>query len=498
MGSAMKAEGGRCQCFPSRLRNQDVTLPSMPPRQPKLRKHPKLTRSSRIPRCRSTVRGSAPRVACWTRSFPVSGLQRSPQCLEDHRTRTQIPSEFPRQNPKASACVSKGARLFSVVRKKLESALHSNYSVGILKGPFMLRRDEAARAHFRSVGIGLACALLTTVGTSAQDAGQRLARARRLGRPVFALGSSTSCSPCRRMHATIQSDPRVRRLLAQFEVVLADTHSPDFGYLSRHFGVDASLVPMVYVVDSEGELRYGQSGGLSGDQLVTLLTSVIPPSAASGSDVDPGVRRLSRTSASNPQASAAGEQGSLGLPHPTTLEQQTLLRVGRDQARRGQLIQALSTIAPLAQPSLATPEAAEARIYEAKLVEAIEQWIQDLDGQIDEGRAVCGAAYRIAEIYVELPNYPSLRAMTGNILERRQQSPATSLAVEQAKRLLRARIYEDHEKCEEAMADYQRVLAINASNEAADYARERMAALAEFAGRKLASGTRESRASALP
>ncbi len=270
-------------------------------------------------------------------------------------------------------------------------------------------------------------------------------------RPLFVLGSSPSCEPCRRLHATIDSDATIQRLLRHCEVVLLDAHSHEFAMFAARFPVDARMIPMIYVVMPDGSLLYGQSGLLERQHLAMLLGEAV---------------RRSRPPATPPSAEPS-----------SSLADEQIMASAREHAKQGKLIPALKMVAPLAGRKHPTLQVAYAREYQRRLIEAVQQWLQDLDFQLSTGDSIYGAAYRVAEIHIELPEYRQIREKTDEMLRRYQAQTRTAMAVRQAKVLLRAHYFEAHQSPARALVEFERVVALDPSSPAADFARERMAAV---------------------
>ncbi len=305
-------------------------------------------------------------------------------------------------------------------------------------------------ARFFRWTAGLVISTLSSVGWC-HRIDDALASATREQRPLLVLGSSPWCDPCQRLHATIAADPTIQRLLRHCEFVPLDAQSQEFSAFAARFPVDARRIPMIYVVLPDGSLLYGQSGLLEGEQLAMLLNEAM--------------RRA------RPVVPAAP------VNSPTLATGEQVLATAREYARRGELLRALKTVAPLADRKDDTEQAAKARGYRQRLVVAVQQWLQDLDNQITSGNSIHGAVYRVADIHLASRQCRQIHATTHNLLRRYQSQPRTALAVRQAKALLRARYFERQELPERAVSEFERVVTLDPASPAAEFARHRMGAM---------------------
>jgi len=289
-------------------------------------------------------------------------------------------------------------------------------------------------------------------GAAADRIEDALAASRNMNRPLLAIGTTETCEPCRALHQTLRNDTDLQPLLAECVVLSMNAESAEFSDFVARFPADARMVPMVYVVLPNGNPMYAQSGGLTGSQLSGLI-----------------------------------KEASSYCDRPSNLDLATFERVlesARSEARKGHLIQALHAVDPMANMSGSALQITKARSYQKKLTEAINQWLLDLDQQMSTGDGVYGAAYRVAELYVELPEHKDIHETAGELLRRYQGHSETKNAVLQAKNLLKARFYEDHQSCEKALENYGNVVRIDASTPAAGYARDRMSVVQEKLNRK--------------
>ena len=297
--------------------------------------------------------------------------------------------------------------------------------------------------------------ILLSATTSADRIHQALRHSTTSGRPLLVIGSSESCGPCRRLQAEMNSRD-LQDVLNQCVVLKLDGRSSEFAKFVRRFPADARLLPMVYVILPDETPMYAQSGSMSGEALKGLLAEAISYSTT--------------IPASEPSA-----------------DYQTILATARTRAKSGELIEAMQQLQQLSGHQLPAEIQVKFLTYQDRLKSAMQQWLSDLDQQMQRGKLVHGAAYRIAEVYLELSAYKEVHAAAGKLLRRYENQTETSTAVLQAKHLLVARYHEEHRLGHKAMRHYLRVVTIDDTSPAGYYAKERMTKLRRKLADKLLS-----------
>lgn len=306
---------------------------------------------------------------------------------------------------------------------------------------------------------------------SADRIDDAVALSRSTNRPLLAIGSAEFCGPCRKLHQTIETDPQLRPILENCVLLEMDSQTQEFRDFVNRFPADASLIPMVWVVLPNGTPIYAQSGGMTGTQLAGLLDQAI---GYSGPRVQPGKTMLA----------------SAEVPVPANNDLDTILKSARNHAQNGNLIDAIQLVSPIAAMSGSSEQLVKARTYEARLESVISNWMSELGNQLDKNESVHGAAYRIAELYVELTDHPTLRNEANELLVRFETKPSTAVAVQQAKFLLKARFFEDKEDSRTAAANYTAVVSLDSKTPAAEFASHRLDELQERHAVKMTAQTR--------
>lgn len=306
---------------------------------------------------------------------------------------------------------------------------------------------------------------------SADRIDDAVALSRSTNRPLLAIGSAEFCGPCRKLHQTIENDPQLQPILKNCVLLEMDSQTQEFRDFVSRFPADASLIPMVWVVLPDGTPIYAQSGGMTGTQLAGLLDQAI---GYSGPRVQPGQTMLATA--------------EVAIPANTDLDE--VLKSARTQAQNGNLVEAIQLVSPIAAMDGSSEQLIKARTYEARLEVVISNWMGELGTQLENNESVHGAAYRIAELYVELTDHPTLRNEARDLLTRFETQPSTEVAVKQAKFLLKARFFEDKEDARTAAANYNAVLTLDAQTPAAEFASNRLGQLQERHAVKMTAQTR--------
>lgn len=287
-----------------------------------------------------------------------------------------------------------------------------------------------------------------------------IALSKSTNRPLLAIGSAEFCGPCRKLHHTIETDPTVKSILKDCVLLEMDSQTQEFQNFVSRFPADASLIPMVYVVLPDGTPIYAKSGGMTGTQLAGLLDHAVQSS---------GTRfQQSETMLASAEVTV-----------PVNLELEAVLKAARTHAQNGNLIDAMRLVSPVAAMNGKSEECLKARTYQARLESVISNWMDDLGTQLENNESAHGAAYRIAELYVELPNHVELRQQARKLLDRFEGNPSTQVAVTQAKFLLQARFFEHSEDRRTAAENYNAVLELDPQTPAAEFATRRLGQLQE-------------------
>ena len=291
-----------------------------------------------------------------------------------------------------------------------------------------------------------------------------IALSKSTNRPLLAIGGAEFCGPCRKLHKTIETDQQLQPILEDCVVLEMDSQTQEFRDFVQRFPADASMIPMVYVVLPSGNPIYAQSGGMTGSQLAGLLSEAVSYSR-------PAVQ---------PKALLASAE--LSIP---AAEIASVLQSAREQAQVGNLVQALHLVSPIADMDGDSELVVKARGYEAKLNNVISNWMSELGTQMENNESIHGAAYRIAELYVELPDHPVLQEQARKLLIRFGRRESTRVAVQQAKYLLKARYFEDKEDVRNAMENYSAAVGLDSLSPAASFAENRLSHLQEKQAAKM-------------
>jgi thioredoxin-like negative regulator of GroEL len=297
-------------------------------------------------------------------------------------------------------------------------------------------------------------ALMLFIGTNTTNAqgmtaAEALQTVKKTGKPLLAVASSPTCGPCLRLKSVIHSDPKVKSILDDFVYLEMDSKSAEFAQFRASYPGSYSGVPMVYMLRADGEVMYGQSGGMPTEQLQMLLNH--------------GLKN-------------AG----------TVLSATELQRVeqafgkGRALAEEGDLADAYSLMSQIANLGSFADVVYSAQETQQELNNLIANWTTELDQSIAAGESVHANAYRLAELYVELPESATvLRANIKHVLDHYEAQDRTGNAIRQNKRLVRARLEESREMCDAAVASYQYVIGLGVSSPAGAFAKERLAVVAK-------------------
>jgi hypothetical protein len=277
------------------------------------------------------------------------------------------------------------------------------------------------------------------------------------GKPLLAIATSPTCGPCLALKSVIHSDPALRPLLSQFVYLEMDRRSSQFAEFQAKFPAEMSGVPMVYLIRPDGEIMYGQSGGMGAEQLTLLMNHGI---ANSGRIFSPS--ELQRLEAVYAKA--------------------------RQRAEDGDLAEALSVISRIAEVDSFAEVVYRAGETRDRLHVLISNWIQQLDRSIAAGKSVHANLYRLAELHVELPESASiLRSHTRNLLQLYETEEQTRTAMLQNKRLVRARLEEERDLRDAALASYRYVVQLAPTSPAGQFAKDRMRVVAQRQQTKLTS-----------
>ena len=314
-----------------------------------------------------------------------------------------------------------------------------------------MRLDFAhcVRRFIPMLGMLLLISGATPVVAQGLTAAEALRTIRKTGKPLLAVASSPTCGPCLALKSIIHSDEHIKRALSDYVYLEMDSKSAEFAEFRARFPGSYVGVPMVYVVRADGEVMYGQSGGMPADQLKLLLQHGLNNSG----------RVLTAT-----------ELQSIESAYDR----------GRQMAENGNLAGSLSLMSKIANLDSFAEIVTEAQSTEEELKALIARWTEELDSSIGSGKSVHANAYRLAELYVELPESAAiLRANVKYALDHYEEQDRTRNAIRQNKRLVRARFEEGRQMCDAAAASYQYVISLGATSPAGEFAKERLQVVAQ-------------------
>lgn len=286
---------------------------------------------------------------------------------------------------------------------------------------------------------------------------EALKTAQQTGRPLLAIATSPTCGPCLSLKSVIHGDENLRPLLDEFVYLEMDHKSPEFAEFRARFPGDVSGVPMVYMIRGDGAVLYGQSGSLRSEQLAQLLSHGIQNSGT---------------------MLRADQLASLEAAHKTA----------RRRAGTGDLVSAMTTVAYIAELDSFAQVVQQAQATREQLHDLIIDWLERLDASIAAGDAVHANAYRLAELYVELPKSATrLRSTARRLLDEYESNHSTRTAIVQNKRLVRARLEEQRDLCDAAIASYRLVRELAPNSPAGEFAAERLNVVQARRQKKLTS-----------
>jgi hypothetical protein len=105
----------------------------------------------------------------------------------------------------------------------------------------------------------------------ARELAEVLEQARGSEAPILALATSPYCPPCQRLKTRLETDDELQSLVEQYVAVHFDTKDPAFAEWSRKYPPRSTMVPMLFIVSSSGQVLYNASGAPSGPRLPELL-----------------------------------------------------------------------------------------------------------------------------------------------------------------------------------------------------------------------------------
>ena len=280
----------------------------------------------------------------------------------------------------------------------------------------------------------------------------RNARAER--KPIMILGTLPTCGPCQVMKAELQN-PLLSASWTDYVGVVVEAHSEDFQALARHFGIVVNSVPATILVSPDGDLLHLQSGGMSAEQLASLLAETS--------------RRI-------------GPRLSIAQRHKIHAIQGQV----REAAAAGELVDALRLITPCAKLSIRDPSVAKSQDYRDQLIGAIDGWLTRLNEDMALQQNRYAAAFHLANITRHLPkDYVHLRSHANAILKRYAGTDGSSLAVRQASLLVLAREKEAAHRCQDALALYRELEALGPESPTGKLANRRMRVVQQKQSAKL-------------
>ena len=320
-------------------------------------------------------------------------------------------------------------------------------------GKEVIEEKSGATMKKNSCIVFVVLTLLVTSSSMAGRIDKAMQMARDYGRPILALATSDQCAPCQKMKETLRQS-ELQPLLEKCIVLTMDAGSSEFKEFSNRFPADTSIVPMVYVILPDGSQMYSQGGMLEQDVISGLLSEAVSYSTATKQTTDETLYRR-------------------------------VLDAAKQKARERKLIEATKMTAGLAKRSGDYAVLQESREYRDRLLEAVRQWLQDLDQQMLDEQAAHGAAFRIAQIFVELREFDDIHEMSRQLLVTYDQNSETRPAVAQAKHLLKARYRQSDNLCKEAIESYQTVVDLDPESTSGRFAAQQILVLRRKLAEKL-------------
>jgi thioredoxin-like negative regulator of GroEL len=281
----------------------------------------------------------------------------------------------------------------------------------------------------------LICALLSSWGWADQVWTESVTSAFResseLGRPVLVLVTGAGCGPCQVLKQELHNLGTMGGAASHLVILELDVHGDSFrAFRQSHPDGFTGTIPMVYLFDAHGNQHYAQAGLIPRDQMQSLLQSAL---RSSGPPLD---------------------------HHQVAQLRGTLAEV-RTEARAGRLIAAWALLQVVTAEEGSAAVVKLGRKYERQLLEAMEELLTGLDQQLSDPAQAHAAAVRLAVIYVQARDVPSIQSRARAMLARYGHDPNTRDAVLQAKFLVRARVAEQRQQRDEAIVSYTQILKID-------------------------------------
>jgi hypothetical protein len=101
---------------------------------------------------------------------------------------------------------------------------------------------------------------------------------KKTGRPMFAVTYSDTCSICKGLLKTLDTETSLRPVAAQFVHARINVESPEFRGWERDYPRPSSAIPGVYVINSDGKALVVKAGGQTVDDLQNMLTESLQQS----------------------------------------------------------------------------------------------------------------------------------------------------------------------------------------------------------------------------
>jgi Thioredoxin-like len=271
--------------------------------------------------------------------------------------------------------------------------------------------------------------------SSADDAFQE---SRRLAKPVLVLGVSPQCAPCQRMKLLFHREAAYKRLLEKVVVLELQAESPQFSqFVARHPEGFQGTVPMVYLLTPEDNLHFVRSGTPSLEELESQIDTV-----------------------------AVGEGIS-----------ERLVRASQARSHR-ELVENLQWIHRYQATNPGSHAAPEIAGLRQTLSSRTRDYLGTLEAAMSKGHDVYRSAFRTTELYLQVADYPELRAEARRILVIYRDDERTRIPVYQSMHVVRARVAEQRKDAKLAVDWYRRAQELCPESPLGKFAAIRLEALA--------------------
>lgn len=257
----------------------------------------------------------------------------------------------------------------------------------------------------------------------------------------------------------LETDAALRPLLAQFVPLHLDVGGAEWQDWARRFPSEANAIPIVYVIRADGQTLYAQSGAPQGDALQQLLATM---------------RQQAGTALNARQAERLADA----------------LQKSKAALAEGDISQAVTAIAPVAENDSFAAPAIEARQIVATLTEQGQSAITEAEGKLASADDALAGALQLVEIVRQYKKLPAVVKQAAQVKKTAGKDSAVRQLFAQALALDKARLLEAT-KPERAVEAYRAVIKKYADTSAAEFAQGRIDELSATGSAESAAGAAE-------